>query len=101
MTGAVAGLVLLGVYNGLTGFCDILPDNEKYPDDIMGFPRARCEVLLRAMRERYPESRLWRLEEARMRSSNKELGLAIEILRTNSDSNMKQIRALVCLEVQC
>lgn len=99
-TGAVAGLALLGFYNGLTGFCDILPDNTDYPDDVLGYPRERCELLLQEMRRRYPESRLLKLEEARMQSSKGNLDQAIQTLSGNLDSKMKQIKAFTLVRLR-
>lgn len=92
--GAVSGLMLLNYYNSIGGFCDILPDTQKYPDDILGYPRQRCEALLTDMRSRYPKSSLWRLEEGRMHASKKNLSEAIAILNSNTGSQMKQISAL-------
>lgn len=102
INGAVAGLVLLGHYNVITGFCDILPPDEPETavpgGDILGYPKARCEALLADMTTRYPESKLWRLEEARMRSANGDLQGCIDTLNTNSNSKMKQINALAMFE---
>lgn len=98
INGAVAGLVLLGYYNGLLGFCDILSDTNADPSDLTGYPKARCAELLTEMRTRYPESRLWRLEAARMASGNRQLKTAIELLNANTDSKMKQITALNMFE---
>jgi hypothetical protein len=99
INGAMAGLVLLGYYNGLLGFSDIiLTDNEMKDDNITGFPKAKCEALLRDMRARYPVSRLWRLEEARMLSGNRQLKAAIEALEHNSDSPMKQVSSINMFE---
>jgi Protein of unknown function (DUF3808) len=99
INGAVAGLVLLGYYNGLVGFSDIiLTDDDNTSDNITGFPKARCRALLEDMRSRYPQSRLWRLEEARMHSANRNLESSIDILSRNEDSPMKQISALNMFE---
>jgi hypothetical protein len=92
---AVSGLVLLGYYNGLVGFSDIvLEDTDASGDNLTGYPKAKCEALLEDMRTRYPKSRLWRLEEARMQSGKRDLKGAIEILQQVDDSPMKQVAAL-------
>lgn len=96
---AIAGIILLAYYNGLVGFCDILPTDEMADDDLSGYPRAKCHTLLGDMRHRYPESKLWKMEEARMHSSNRNLAQAIKILADNSDSQMKQIALINTFEL--
>jgi hypothetical protein len=96
---AIAGITLLGYYNGLVGFCDILPTDPGADDDLAGYPRAKCKVLLTDMRKRYPDSRLWKMEEARMHAYNRNLAAAVKILADNSDSNMKQIAVINMFEM--
>lgn len=91
---AIAGIALLGYYNGLVGFCDILPTDPGADDDLSGYPKARCRALLTDMRKRYPESKLWKLEEARMHAYDRNLAAAMEILAGNSTSNMQQIAVI-------
>lgn len=94
INGAVAGLMLLAYYNGLLGFADILPseaDVEK--GAVVGYPKERIAALLVKLRARYPESALWRFEEARSRGNRRDLTGALEILR-NNNSKMKQVEAL-------
>ncbi|PQE06328.1 hypothetical protein CJF32_00002034 [Rutstroemia sp. NJR-2017a WRK4] len=95
---AIAAIVLLGFYNGLVGFCDILPTDAGADDNLTGYPKKRCEALLAEMRIRHPESRLWKLEEARMLSYNKNLKAALAILEENSRSEMKQIAMINTFE---
>ena len=103
INGAMAGLVLLGYYNGLVGFCDILPDADPTlpvdsPDNIDGYPAQRLANLLEDMRRRYPSSKLWILEEARMRAAAKDLDSGIALLTTDSHSPLKQVHALSVFE---
>lgn len=94
--GAMSGLVLLGYYNGIVGFCDILPDDSD--ENIEGYPKHRCEELLGVMRKQYPKSRLWMLEEARMLAANRQLEDAIELLSGDISSQLKQIEAFAVFE---
>ncbi|KAF4632452.1 hypothetical protein G7Y89_g5666 [Cudoniella acicularis] len=96
---AIAGISLLGYYNGLVGFCEILPTDPGADNDLSGYPRARCMALLSDMRARYPESKLWKMEVARMHAYNQELRKAAEILSANADSNMKQIATINMFEL--
>jgi hypothetical protein len=96
---AIAGIALLGYYNGLVGFCDILPTDAGSENDLSGYPKAKCEALLADMVRRYPDSKLWKLEEARMLGYNKNLKAAVEILAEGSNSNMKQIATINMFEM--
>ncbi|KAI9784539.1 MAG: Mitochondrial outer membrane protein iml2 [Peltula sp. TS41687] len=94
--GAMSGLVLLGFYNGIVGFCDILPDDSD--ENIEGYPKRRCEGLLVDMRKQYPKSRLWMLEEARMLAANRQLEEAVDLLSGDISSQLKQIEAFAMFE---
>ncbi|KAM0806562.1 putative Breast cancer protein [Seiridium cardinale] len=95
INGAVAGLVLLAYYNGFLGFADILPTEEDAEKGaIVGYPRERCHNLLARMVKHYPDSRLWRVEEARGLSNSRDIPSAIDILLNNTDSKMRQVTAL-------
>ncbi|ESZ92553.1 hypothetical protein SBOR_7079 [Sclerotinia borealis F-4128] len=96
---AIAALALLGFYNGLVGFCDILPTDDAADDNLTGYPKQRCEALLAEMKSRHPESKLWRLEEARMLAYNQDLKGALEILEDNSKSKMRQIAMINTFEM--
>jgi uncharacterized protein DUF3808 len=50
LNGALAGLVLLGYYDGFIGFCDILPQS-----GAGAYPKERCRKLLKDFRIRYPK----------------------------------------------
>ncbi|KAI0126082.1 breast cancer protein [Xylariales sp. AK1849] len=101
INGAAAGLVLLAYHNGLLGFSDILPSEEDATETgaIVGYPKQRCAELLHNMRTRYPESRLWRFEEARGLSNSRDLPGAIVLLAKNTDSKMRQVTALNSFEL--
>ncbi|KAM0555909.1 hypothetical protein ACHAPJ_006311 [Fusarium lateritium] len=96
VNGAIAGLVLLSYYNALLGAVDILPDAKDFDDgaEIVGPPREKCDKLLASMRSRYPDSRLWLIEEARLHSNERDVTKAVEVLTTGGESKMKQVTAL-------
>lgn len=99
VNGGVAGLMLLAYYNGLLAFSDILPSKLDAAeladeDEIVGYPQEQCVTLLQTMRERYPDSRLWKVEEARVLANDRRLEEAIEMLKSNGDSKMRQVTAL-------
>lgn len=99
VNGAIAGLVLLFYYNGLLGFADILPHSRDVAEladaeEIAGYPRERCGALLREMTARYPDSRLWKLQEARELANNRRLDEAVALLAASEDSKMRQVAAL-------
>lgn len=96
LNGAVSGMMLLVFYNGLLGAADILPHEKDYDDDAeaVGAPRNKCELLLAEMRSRYPDSRLWLVEEARMLATDRDLSKAIALLTEGKESKMKQVTAL-------
>jgi Protein of unknown function (DUF3808) len=100
VNGGMAGLVIFGWYNGLVGFCDIIPDNNlDDPNDTAGYPAVRLQGLLAEMRQRYPKSYLWLIEEARMASARKDLSRALELLQKPGRSKMKQLEALHTFEM--
>lgn len=91
--GAMAGVVLMGYLNGFTNFCDILPTTGEG-----SYPKERCTALLVAMRERYPKSHLWLLEEARMLGSEKQLEQSVQFMEDAGESPLKQLEALSWFE---
>lgn len=100
INGAMAGLILLGYYNTIVGFSDILPDSSSSSGDdaVEGYPKERCQALLADMRIRHPKSHLWLLEEARMNAANRRLSAAMALLNQSSKSPLKQVEALDMFE---
>jgi hypothetical protein len=98
INGAMAALILLGYYNGLVGFCDILPDSTNDEDDVEGYPLNRLRNLLEDMRSRYPNSKLWLLEDARMQGANRRLDVSIKMLSGDAKASLKQVEALHMFE---
>jgi hypothetical protein len=91
--GAMAGLVLFGFYQ-VVGFCDIVPQTGEG-----SYPKARCKALLADMRNRYPKSHLWLIEEARMMAGEKELEKSVNFMSKTSESKLKQLEALRWFEM--
>lgn len=100
INGAMAGLIVLGYYNGLVSFCDIVPESSSDPqsETLVGYPAERLQTLLNNMRIRYPKSHLWLLEEARMHSSNRQLEAALILLSGPTRSPLKQVEAISIFE---
>lgn len=90
INGAMAGLIILGYYNGLIQFCDILTA-ETYPTE-------RCRKLLNDMRSKFPKSRLWLLEESRMKAGDGYLEDAVAMTGDGHKSALKQVEALQWFE---
>lgn len=76
INGGMASLITLGFHNGAIALCDILASD--------ALPRERLRQLLGEMRELYPQSKLWILEEARMLSGDHKLGQAVEITKAGT-----------------
>jgi hypothetical protein len=93
INGGFAGLVLLGYYNGFIGFCDIIPQHGRG-----AYPEAKCKALLTSFRKRYPKSRLWIIEEARMLAAERQLDKAMAMLTAAEESPLKQVQALQWFE---
>ncbi|KAI5800121.1 outer membrane protein Iml2/Tetratricopeptide repeat protein 39 [Geopyxis carbonaria] len=92
--GAIATLALLQYYGNAVQFCDIIPaDNERG-----GYPKERCQNALARMRRRYPNSALWRLEEARIESVYGSVGVAVDMLSVPFKTEMRQVEALILFE---
>lgn len=90
VNGAIAGLALLGYYTNVVSFADILPEG--------AYPVTRLKSLLESMRVRFPQSRMWLLEEARMLASEKQIERAVAMVRDAGHSKLKQIEALQYFE---
>ncbi|KAK7536125.1 uncharacterized protein J3D65DRAFT_404867 [Phyllosticta citribraziliensis] len=87
--GGLAGLMLLGYYNGLMGVCDIVPSSGRG-----SYPRERCKLLLGEMRRRYPRSHLWLMEDARRRVAERQLDESLAVLEGSKPSPLRQVEAL-------
>ncbi|KAJ5827360.1 Outer membrane protein IML2 mitochondrial/Tetratricopeptide repeat protein 39 [Penicillium robsamsonii] len=98
LIGAMAALALLGYYNGFVRYCDIMPDPTPGETDVEGYPQERLAALLVEMRSRFPNSRLWMLEESRMLGANKNLDSALAMLSTDNKSPLKQVEGLCVFE---
>lgn len=99
LIGGIAAFAILGYYNGFVRYCDIMPDSIPGKDgDVQGYPQKRLELLLAKMRERFPKSQLWLLEESRMSGANKNLDRALELLCGEERSPLKQVEALRVFE---
>ncbi|KAE8374497.1 hypothetical protein BDV26DRAFT_284236 [Aspergillus bertholletiae] len=66
--------------------------------DVQGYPQQRLEALLAQMRQRFPKSQLWLLEESRMEGANKNLERSLELLCGKERSPLKQVEALRIFE---
>lgn len=104
VNGGVAGLMLLGYYNGILAFADILPsekDVEELADEgeIIGYPKEQCSALLQSMRSQYPQSGMWKVEEARNLANAQRVPEAVAMLKSNGDSKMRQVTALSSFEL--
>ncbi|KAK2590847.1 Mitochondrial outer membrane protein iml2 [Conoideocrella luteorostrata] len=101
INGALGGMMLLAYYNGLLGAVDILPSPQDYNEDAesVGPPHDKCKRLLYDLRSRYPDSRMWRVEESRLYANDKNLEKAVELLSTGKESAMKQITAVNYFEL--
>ncbi|KAI9041608.1 TTC39/IML2 family protein [Aspergillus affinis] len=99
LIGAIAAFAILGYYNGFVRYCDIMPDPVPGDDaDVQGYPQERLESLLAKMRQRFPKSQLWLLEESRMEGANKNLERALELLCGEEKSPLQQVEALRVFE---
>lgn len=91
INGGMASLITLGFHNGAIAFCDILSAD--------ALPRERLSGLLKEMRQLYPKSKMWLLEEARELSGARQLQKAVDITApSDSPSPLKQVEALRTFE---
>jgi hypothetical protein len=91
INGGMASLITLGFHNGAIAFCDILSAD--------AIPRERLSDLLKEMRQLYPKSKLWLLEEARELSADHRLQEAVDITApSDTPSPLKQVEALRTFE---
>lgn len=100
----IAGLVLLAYYNGMMAYADVLPCAADIaeladPGEVVGYPKERCEALLTHMRNMYPDSLLWVLEEARLLATKRQVHDAIRVLKNSRVAKMRQITAVTKFEL--
>ena len=101
VNGAMAGLTLFAFYNEVAGSCDILPDPRDHgaaAPVVTGYPTPQLEVLLADMRGRFPQSKIWLLESARMQSVRRDIAGGLHILSGDIRSPLKQVHALAVFE---
>lgn len=93
LNGGMAGLCLLPFYNAAVALCEI-HRREAYP-------KQRLQNLLAEMRQLYPRSIMWILEESRMRGLDRDLEGALGLLTRDkgTTSSMKQMEALRVFEM--
>ncbi|KAK6544424.1 Mitochondrial outer membrane protein iml2 [Orbilia ellipsospora] len=91
--GALAAIILLVYYNMLQ-YCDINETDETKG----GVPQQKCEELLFTYRNKYTNSPMWILEEARAYAQKKDLETAVRLLEFERKPQMKQIEAICLFE---
>ncbi|KAF3929334.1 hypothetical protein AA313_de0209700 [Arthrobotrys entomopaga] len=91
--GALAAIILLVYYNTLQ-FCDINETDEAKG----GIPHQKCEELLFTYRNKYTNSPMWILEEARAYAQKKDLETTVRLLEFERKPQMKQIEAICVFE---
>ncbi|KAJ6785483.1 hypothetical protein PWT90_01193 [Aphanocladium album] len=94
--GAFAGIMLLNFYHSLLAMVDIQPHEADFDESAepYGIPQAKVEALLTTMRERFPQSRMWLIEEAKGLATQHNLPAAIGELEGGTQSKMKQVTAI-------
>ncbi|OAA53322.1 Tetratricopeptide repeat protein 39 [Cordyceps fumosorosea ARSEF 2679] len=94
--GAFAGITLLNFYHSILGLTDIQPHGADFDESAepYGIPQKKVAGLLVTLRARFPQSRMWLIEEAKGLANRRNLAAAIEILESGTASKMKQIQAI-------
>ncbi|KAJ3478578.1 hypothetical protein NLG97_g8543 [Lecanicillium saksenae] len=94
--GAFAGIMLLNFYHSLLALVDIQPHEADFDESAepYGIPHAKVDALLATMRERFPNSRMWLIEEAKGLAGQHKLPAAVEELEGGTQSKMKQVTAI-------
>ncbi|ATY65870.1 Tetratricopeptide repeat 39 [Cordyceps militaris] len=94
--GAFAGIMLLNFYHSMLGLVDIQPHEADFDESAepYGTPQHKVAELLATMRERFPQSRMWLIEEAKGLASRRDLPAAISALESGTQSKMKQVTAI-------
>ena len=90
INGAMAGLITLAFHNLIVAPCDILNNG--------AWPETQLRILLKDMRQLYPKSKLWLLEESRMAAIDQDLENALTLASADSECPLKQVEAVCVFE---
>lgn len=88
--------MLLNFYHSMLGLIDIQPHEADFDESAepYGIPQQKVADLLSTMRERYPQSRMWLIEEAKGLAGRRDLPAGIAELEGGTPSKMKQVTAI-------
>jgi tetratricopeptide (TPR) repeat protein len=93
IVGALAGIVVIIHDKGMVAVVDIIPDSE-----LVWYPVQKLEIILQGLQTKFPKSKIWQIEQARMFGIQKNLEGGLEILKGDFETPLRQVKALACLE---